>query len=323
MANEIVTRQEQTPRLYRFDSSILAGTVSPGTFQQYVGLFAAYLDYAGDFRLAMDPSTLARWRHHLFNEPYAFKDGKAQYYTVASINLRLAAVRTMVRVAAENGYVPKYLVDEFVQVRGVKQNQARTRLKPHARVRITKKEMQRILEQPDETTLSGAMHKALLYTLSGSGLRISEALRLKMDDIEYGTDGDGNAGYVVQVITKGRTHPEPRPMSVAAVAAINHWIDMRPVYSQYIFTKVGGRGRHVLGVEPITPQGAWWIVRRYCHMAGIAHAKPHDFRRYVGTQLARRDIRLAQKALGHKRIETTVQHYVLDELKRGITDDLV
>jgi len=54
----------------------------------------------------------------------------------------------------------------------------------------------------------------------------------------------------------------------------------------------------------------------------LAHVKPHDFRRFVCTELARRDIRLAQKALGHKRIETTARHYVLDELVGGLTDGL-
>jgi hypothetical protein len=48
----------------------------------------------------------------------------------------------------------------------------------------------------------------------------------------------------------------------------------------------------------------------------------HSFRRFVGTQLARKDIRKAQKALGHNRIDTTANHYVLDELEEGLTDDL-
>ena len=34
------------------------------------------------------------------------------------------------------------------------------------------------------------------------------------------------------------------------------------------------------------------------------------------------DIRKAQKALGHKRFDTTARHYVLDELEPGLTDDL-
>ena len=31
---------------------------------------------------------------------------------------------------------------------------------------------------------------------------------------------------------------------------------------------------------------------------------------------------MAQKALGHKRLETTARHYILDELQVGLTDDL-
>ncbi len=50
--------------------------------------------------------------------------------------------------------------------------------------------------------------------------------------------------------------------------------------------------------------------------------KPHDFRCFVGTQLAKGDIRQAQKALGHKRIDTTAAHHVLDELEPNLTDDL-
>jgi hypothetical protein len=38
--------------------------------------------------------------------------------------------------------------------------------------------------------------------------------------------------------------------------------------------------------------------------------------------LVKRDIRRAQKALGHPRIDTTAQHYVRDELEEGLTDDL-
>jgi hypothetical protein len=43
---------------------------------------------------------------------------------------------------------------------------------------------------------------------------------------------------------------------------------------------------------------------------------------HVHVQLTKRDIHKAQKALGHKRIDTTAQHDVLDELEKGLTDDL-
>jgi integrase len=63
-------------------------------------------------------------------------------------------------------------------------------------------------------------------------------------------------------------------------------------------------------------------VQRAARRLELAHVKPHDFRRFVGTELAKRDLRQAQKALGHQRLETTVQHYVLDELQPGLTEDL-
>ncbi len=66
----------------------------------------------------------------------------------------------------------------------------------------------------------------------------------------------------------------------------------------------------------------WCTVQGYADQVGLSHIKPHDVRRCVGMQLATRDIRKAQKALGHKRIDTTAQHYVLDELEEGLTDDL-
>jgi len=60
-------------------------------------------------------------------------------------------------------------------------------------------------------------------------------------------------------------------------------------------------------------------VQGYAEQVELSHIKSHDFRRFVGTQLATSDIRKAQKALEHKRIDTTARHYVLDELEAGLT----
>jgi len=67
---------------------------------------------------------------------------------------------------------------------------------------------------------------------------------------------------------------------------------------------------------------AWEMVQRYARKVGLEHIKPHDFRRFVGTQLAKKDIRLAQKQLGHADISTTAKSYVLDGPRLGVTDDL-
>jgi integrase len=110
-------------------------------------------------------------------------------------------------------------------------------------------------------------------------------------------------------------------LSHEAYASIQAWLARRSVESVYIFTSFAGKG-HRPTARPMHLSAAWRAVQRYAERVGLAHVKPHDFRRFVGTELARHDIRLAQKALGHKRIETTARHYVLDELAGGLTDHL-
>ncbi len=52
----------------------------------------------------------------------------------------------------------------------------------------------------------------------------------------------------------------------------------------------------------------WRIVRGYAQKCGYDHIKPHDLRRFVGTQVASKlAIREAQLALGHKSIEMTAK----------------
>jgi len=48
---------------------------------------------------------------------------------------------------------------------------------------------------------------------------------------------------------------------------------------------------------------AWRIVQCYAKPIGLEHVKPHDFRRFVGTELTRkRGIHQAQKALGTREL---------------------
>jgi integrase len=126
------------------------------------------------------------------------------------------------------------------------------------------------------------------------------------------------------VLGKNDVEPREAPLSKEARRRIDAWLAARAaagVVSEYVFTGFGGRGGR-LAETPISTVGAWQAVQRYSAQVGLADVKPHDFRRFVGTQLARGDIRQAQKALGHKRIDTTAAHYVLDELEPNLTDDL-
>ncbi len=309
-----------------FDTSILAGTKSPTSIEQYRMHFAAYLTFVGDWTTAMQPATLARWRQALYEAGYMAVDGSTHQYSVNSINQRLAAIRGVMAEAAQQGYIAHETAEAFRHVKGLKAAANRERRNAHARTRIGRAEMRAIIDAPNTTTAAGKMHRALLLTLATVGLRISEAVTLQPGQLEWGTDDDGKQGWMAHVAGKGQADAKPRAMGKVAKIAIDEWLAARKalrVDSPYIFTGFGGRGDRDPSDKPITRQSAWEMVQRYATAVGLEHIKPHDFRRFVGTQLAKRDIRLAQNQLGHKRIETTAQNYVLDGVRLGVTDDLV
>ncbi|MEX1021039.1 MAG: tyrosine-type recombinase/integrase, partial [Litorilinea sp.] len=129
-------------------------------------------------------------------------------------------------------------------------------------------------------------------------------------------------GYIAHVTGKGAAESREAPLGKEAYAAIQKWLTARPVASGWIFTGFGGRGSRDPRTNHIHPVSAWELVKRYAKAVGLESVKPHDFRRFVGTTIAKTDPRQAQKILGHKDINTTFKHYVLDELEPGLTDGL-
>lgn len=288
---------------------LLAGRLAASTVAMDTRDCAAYVAFCGyDGPVAVQAETLRRWRTYLVEE------------TVLSphtINRMLAAVKRVLKEAGVQGIVEREGAAACAAVEGVSVAALRQRLKATARVRITPAQMRQLCEAPDPATLLGRRDRALLATLAGSGCRLSEVVTLTVGQLRA-RDG----GYVLQVLGKGQAQPREAPLSQEAYAHIQAWLVQRAaagIEAPAIFTAFAGPR---LTPRPVTAGAAWCTVRKYARQCGLAAVKPHDFRRFVGTQLAKRDIRQAQKALGHQRLETTAQHYVLDELQVGLTDGL-
>ena len=289
------------------DPAILAGQLAPASLAGYQRDIAAYLRFCDDLQTALEAASLARWRTSL-----------AQHTALSphTINRRLAAVKRLLHEAAVQGYVDRTTAEAFRRVPGVPVKALKDRLKATARTRLTPGQMRQLCETPDPRTLIGRRDRALLHTLATSGCRVSEVVTLTAAQL---LSRDGN--FFLAVLGKNQIERRTTPLSHEAYACIQAWLARRPVDSPYVFTSFAGKG-HRPTARPMHLSAAWRAVQRYAERGGLAHVKPHDFRRFVGTELARRDIRLAQKALGHKRIETTARHYVLDELAGGLTDGL-
>jgi integrase/recombinase XerD len=305
----VVRAQPQQPpaKAPAFDASILAGQLAPSSIAMYQRDFAAYLRFAGRMESAVDARTLARWRTHLAQESDKSPN---------TINRMISAVKRLMREAANQGYVKPELASAFDDISGVKVAALKERIKQNARVRIEPPDMRAIISIPDQSTPVGLRDAALLATLATGALRVSELVTLRVDQIRA-----KRRGHVLLITGKNDVTAREAPLGAEAYALIRRWLETRPLDSEYIFTAFDGRGDRPSD-RPLSAVAVWKIVRSYSEQAGLSDVKPHDFRRFVGTQLAARDIRKAQKALGHKRIETTARHYVLDELEEGLTDDL-
>jgi integrase/recombinase XerD len=140
-------------------------------------------------------------------------------------------------------------------------------------------------------------HEALLMTLYGAGLRISEALELKPADIDsrrmliHVRGGKGNKDRMVKLSTQ-------------LLAALRESWRSRPTNDPgiWLFPQVGNPDR---AMESGTAQR---IVSRAARRAGITRrVTPHTLRHSYATHLldAGVDLRTIQLLLGHTNLKTT------------------
>ena len=301
-----------------FDVAILAGQVGPRSAAMYRRDVAAYTAWAaGQGKDPLSSATFARWRTDLVTVPY---NDQGDQYSPKTINRMLSAVKRVVREGAVQGRVSRDVAEAFGDVAGVKVKAMKTRTKKNGRVAISPATMRSIVAQPDLGTLVGLRDRAFLLFLATSGVRVDDAVNLTVDQLEVRDDGFG-----CMVMGKNQEEPQFVPMTTEAYNAIQKWLGVRTVTSDVVFVGCQGRGDRFTG-DPLSAVGAWKLVKKYAGLVSPQLGdtiKPHDFRRFVGTQLAQnRGVDVAQKVLGHRDARTTLNNYVLSEVKANVTEGL-
>lgn len=317
-------RGQELARLFGFNHLILARRLNPDSLRVYCRDFYAYLQFAGSVSLALVPSTLARWMTHLSDEA-TVSEQTGRPYSPNTINRMATSVRRIMREAGLQGYLDPESVKGFHAVEGASRKALKGRLRPHNRVRITREQMREItdLAKTEADRLIGLRNWALLLTLSTSGLRVEPLRTLTTGQLVYRPHLQR---HVLSVRSKNETEPRDVPLSPEAYAAIEQWLAARPVDSAYLFTRFDGRGdggNVRASCQPLSAFAVRTVVKRAAAAVGIAHVKPHDVRRFVGTVVAKlHGYKQAQHVLGHQDAATTLNNYVLEELEPGVTDSL-
>ncbi len=159
-------------------------------------------------------------------------------------------------------------------------------------------EIEKLLNVPDKTIPRELRNAAMLEILYGAGLRVSELINMKVQDINF------DAGFV-RVFGKGSSE-RVVPVGSHAKECTLEWIKigrpqlLKKTVSKYLFVARAGK--------PMTRQGFWKIIKQYSIKAGIQrNITPHTFRHSFATHLIEggADLRSVQTMLGHADIATT------------------
>jgi integrase/recombinase XerD len=159
-------------------------------------------------------------------------------------------------------------------------------------------EVDRLLAAPDRADPRGLRDAAMIETMYSTGLRVSELVTLRLDEVDL------SAGYL-RTTGKGRKQ-RLVPMGDAATDLIDRYLrEARPTFvkrgteAALFLTRLG---------RSMTRQGFWKLLGGYVRAAGVrGKISPHKLRHSFATHLLERgaDLRAVQAMLGHADISTT------------------
>jgi len=179
---------------------------------------------------------------------------------------------------------------------------------------LTADQVRRILESPSPKTPLGLRDRALLELLYAAGLRASEILSLRIEQLDL-------PGRSARVIGKG---DKERLVLLGSVAqeSLQRYLDTaRP---KLVRAKSGGEvflGNHG---RRLTTSHLWGIVKKAAKTAGLdTRVYPHLLRHSFATHLLSggADLRVIQELLGHASIGTTEIYTHVDEDRLAATVD--
>lgn len=152
-----------------------------------------------------------------------------------------------------------------------------------------------------------ARAKALVELFISTGLRVSEALNVKLEDIKWNAPVNGL--IPVKVISGKGNKDRTVFLTDSASIAILDYMDLRNSDSEYLFVRTtNGNGR-------MTVRTAQNIVSTLGKVIGVESCHPHMLRHSIATEMAQKgtSINLVQKMLGHSSSATTTEYYVKAE----------
>jgi len=209
-------------------------------------------------------------------------------------NLRLTAIRSFMKYVE---YETPSALDQVRQVRAISNKRTQDRLVSH----LTRDEMKAVLDAPDPSARNGIRDQAMLYLGFAAGLRVSELVGLRLDEVELD-------GPYPSMLVRGKARKQRRlPLWKEATRALRAWLAVRgSVPTPEVFLNAHGGA--------LTTSGFTYIVKScvraatlQCPSLSKKRVSPHVLRHTCAmtTLQATRDIRKVALWLGHSSLKST------------------
>ncbi|MHC1723133.1 MAG: site-specific tyrosine recombinase [Aminipila sp.] len=214
-------------------------------------------------------------------------DGKSS----ATVNRKVASLRAFYNFMAAKGYVKE---NPVVNIKSPKIERKELEY-------LTIEEIDKLLSLPDNS-IKGQRDKAILELMYATGIRVSELIEAKVDDINL------RLGF----ITCNGEHGKARiiPMGRPARAAVENYIF--EIRDKLIKNKDAEHPQEALFVnyfgEKLTRQGLWKILKEYAEQAGIDNKiTPQTLRNSFAVHMIQNgaDLKSLQELMGHEDITAT------------------
>ncbi|MBQ8319054.1 MAG: site-specific tyrosine recombinase XerD [Lachnospiraceae bacterium] len=212
-------------------------------------------------------------------------DLKSQGMSLATISRNIASIKSFFLYLFKQGVVKEDCTEQLKP----------PKIEKKAPDTLTVDEISMLLEQPSKTTPKEVRDKAMLELLYATGMRVSELISLKIDDVNLAMS---------YIICRDASKERVIPIEQVARAALESYINgVRQIMcdgSDYLFTNLKG--------QPMSRQGFWKLIKAYAVKAGIEKdITPHMIRHSFASHLVSNgaDLKAVQEMLGHSDISTT------------------
>ena len=205
---------------------------------------------------------------------------------------------TVSRSTASIKNLYRYLINKNLVEENIAENIDAPKVDRKEPMILTSKEIEMLLEQPDLSELKGQRDKAMLEILYATGIRVTELISLRLEDVNL------SSGYIK---VKKKNVERHIPLGNLSLKCLKEYINkVRPLLirteeEKTLFINTNG--------QKMTRQGYWKILKQYKEQAKIdKEITPHTIRHSFAVHMLENgaEVKTVQELLGHTDVASTM-----------------